>query len=239
MTTTAAKSTTITEENLLGLPDPVQRHLRQAGVPGTPWITEVTVEQEGVFRLAPEREYAPITARQTYRVDRPEFEWKARLKMSPVMTVRGVDRLTNGEGFMQMRLYGIIPVMTARGEKLNQGALTRYLSEMIWFPQAFLADFISWEAIDEHHAKAILTAPTMAVSGIFEFDDEGRFVTFTTERYYNDGEKDCMLPWNTPAASYGELGGLQLPVRGKAIWTFEDGSEFEYIDITITKIEYR
>ncbi len=36
---------------------------------------------------------------------------------------------------------------------------------------------------------------------------------------------------------YGELGGLRLPVRGRAVWKLADG-DVEYIDVTVTELQY-
>jgi len=43
--------------------------------------------------------------------------------------------------------------------------------------------------------------------------------------------------WSTPVIEYGELAGLKLPIRGKAVWKLPDGG-LEYIDISVTELEY-
>jgi hypothetical protein len=36
---------------------------------------------------------------------------------------------------------------------------------------------------------------------------------------------------------YGTLAGLNLPVRGQAVWKLPEG-DFSYIDVTITELDY-
>ena len=50
----------------------------------------------------------------------------------------------------------------------------RYLSEMIWFPAAFLAWNISFEPVDDSSARVTLTDHGQTASGTLFFDKEGR-----------------------------------------------------------------
>ena len=51
-----------------------------------------------------------------------------------------------------------------------------------------------------------------------------------------DGEFS-LDPWSTPITSYGELAGLNLPVRGQAVWNLPSG-DLSYADLEITEVEY-
>jgi Family of unknown function (DUF6920) len=44
--------------------------------------------------------------------------------------------------------------------------------------------------------------------------------------------------WSVSIAAYGQLEGLNLPVRGKAVWKLAEGDQ-EYIDVTITELHYQ
>jgi len=160
----------ITHEDIQNLPNPVQRFLKYSGVVGSPRITRAIVEQRGLFKMAPDKPWVPFTATQIYNIAEASFEWKVRMKMAPLMIVKGSDALKNGRGSMKIKLFGLIPLVNARGPELDQGAMTRYLSETIWFPQAFLDDHITWEAIDSLSAKAIFTIDAKSVEGIFFFN---------------------------------------------------------------------
>ena len=67
------------------------------------------------------------------------------------------DRYVDGRGSIEMRLLGLMPVANARGERLDQGALLRYLNETMWFPAAVLSPYIAWEGIDATSARATMT----------------------------------------------------------------------------------
>ncbi|MCF7809028.1 MAG: hypothetical protein K9M49_03365 [Candidatus Marinimicrobia bacterium] len=227
----------ITVEDMRGLPQPVIRHLKQAGVVGTPRIQTVYLEQTGLFKIAQDKPYSPLAAWQTYELKEPTFLWKAKMKIAPLVSVRGFDKLENGKGLLKMHLMGIIPLVSAEGEAVDQGDLMRYLSETIWFPQVFLEEMITWAPIDENRAKATLHAANMDVSGIFEFDDAGKFARFEAERYFMGKDSTRLEEWIVMVDEYGERGGLNIPTHGTVVWKLEEG-DFEYISIDVNKVIY-
>ena len=65
---------------------------------------------------------------------------------------------------------------------MTQGTLIRYLSEMIWFPVAYLGDNVTWTAVDEQSADVALSDHGRIASGRVMFD-RGRPTSFETMRY--------------------------------------------------------
>jgi len=63
-------------------------------------------------------------------------------------------------GRVLVKVASLWPVADASGEQMDQAEMMRYPSEMIWFPAAFLAGNISFEAVDDSSAR--VTSPTMA-----------------------------------------------------------------------------
>ena len=108
---------------------------------------------------------------------------------------------------------------------MDQASLLRHLSEMTWFPSAFLRERVTWEAIDDAHVRVTLTDGDRRATGVLEIDAEGRLVAFRSERYAMVGKGFELRPWTAPTYAYGELAGLRLPVRGAAVWTLPDGTE--------------
>jgi hypothetical protein len=119
---------------------------------------------------------------------------------------------------------------------MDQGEMMRYLSEMVWFPAAFLADNISFEAVDDSSARVTLTDHGQTATGTLVFDNQGRLTNFVAERY-RTADASSPQPWSTPITGYGEFEGLRLPARGKAIYKLPDG-DFDYIDVTVTDLHY-
>ena len=205
------------------LPQPIQRYMRWTDVVGKPWINNVYLEQAGRFRMGPDRPWMPMRAVQTYSTNPPSFEWNVRFNLFGLPLMRARDRYQDGQGHMYGRLAGLITIFDVRGEKLDQGAMLRYLSEAIWFPIAFLGDNMSWESIDDHSARVTMTDAGRSVSGVLHIDDQGRPTNFTCRRFYMQGDDFTLEDWSTPMTKYGQMAGLNLPINGAAQWKLAEG----------------
>jgi hypothetical protein len=225
----------VTEGDLAGLPEPVQRWLRASRVVGKVRPQIVRLKQEGEFRLSEAQGWLPFRAEEYYTTDPPGFFWSVTMQFAPLVPVRGRDRYLNGEGSIEMRLLSLIPVASKRGDGLNQGALLRYLNETMWFPAGAIAPYIRWEGIDALSARATMSYAGTTASAIFYVDREGRLTDMTAERY-NDA-RDRLEQWSTPITGYGEFEGVSLPVSGTGVWKYETG-DFPYIRLRVTEIEY-
>ena len=227
----------VTPEMLEDLPQPVQCYLDYTGVVGKPWEDTVRLKQTGRFRQGLERPWMPMVAEQTYTTDPPGFVWNARFKFAGLPLLRARDQYEAGHGHMFGKLAGLFTVFDMRGEELDQGTMLRYLSEMIWFPSAFLGDNISWNYVDERTAQVTFTDHGKSVSGLMHFDDAGKLTNFTAERYREIEGEFSLDPWSTPITSYGVRAGLNLPVGGQAVWNLLAG-DLLYIEVQITEIKY-
>jgi|SRR5215216_6308374 len=227
----------VTEEVLNDLPVPVQRYFSYTGVVGKPLVSTVHLKQKGAMHLSAEGAWIPLDAVQYYTVQPPGFVWDGTMHVGPFLLARARDRYTGGTGHMLVRAGSLVTVVNGEGEEMDQGAMMRYLSEMMWFPTAFLGDNISFRPVDDKSAQVQLTDHGRSVTGTMYYDEEGRLTDFVAKRYRMvEGGYD-LETWSTPVIEYGELAGLKLPVRGKAVWKLPDG-DLEYIDITITELEY-
>ncbi len=227
----------ITDRDIEGLPQPVQRNLRYTGVIGRKRISTVRLRQKALFRLKPNQKPMPLYAKQFFSSDPPGFVWQAKAKMNPLMWVSGSDSYVNGKGRLVMKLWSFIRVVNAYGPKLDQGELLRYLSEVIWFPTAYLSEYITWEAVDDSSAKATISYGGITASAILYYDSEGRLIRLDADRYMDTDEAAVTQKWSTPVKQYAEVNGLKIPVKGAAVWHLP-GGDFEYIDLEITGIEY-
>ncbi len=234
---TKNKQRLVTTDMLEELPEPVQRYLNYTGVVGYPWIETVWLKQRGKFRQGLERPWMPVTAEEIYTTDPPSLVWNARFKIAGLPLLRAKDRYENGHGHMFGKLAGLVTVFDVTGEKLDQSTMLRYLNEIIWFPTAFLGENISWEEVDENAAKVTFTDHGKSVSATMHFDDTGRLTNFTTMRYREIDGDFSFDPWSTPITGYGEFAGLNLPVRGEAVWNLPAG-DLKYADLEIIEIEY-
>ena len=140
-------------------------------------------------------------------------------------------------GTCSASLLGLFTVFDVRGEQLDQGAMLRYLGEMVWFPSAFLGENITWVAVDDYTAQVTLTDHGKSVSAFMYFDETGKVTNFTADRHREVDGEFSLDPWSTPVTKYGMMAGLNLPVRGQAVWNLPAG-DFVYIEVEITEITY-
>jgi hypothetical protein len=228
----------VTEELLHHLPEPVQRYMAYTGVVGVPWIRTVRLTQRGKFRQGLDRPWMSMTADQWYTTYPPSLVWKARFKIAGIPLLSARDQYQSGQGHMFGKLAGLFTVFDIHdSEELNQGTMMRYLSEMIWFPTAFLGENISWEAVDENSARVTFHDCGKSVSALMHFDDQGRLTNFTAQRFREIGGDFSLDPWSTPITGYGMRADLNLPVRGLAVWNLPEG-DLTYADLEIEEIAY-
>jgi hypothetical protein len=227
----------VTAEMLEGLPEPVQRYLRHTGLVGKPWAETVYLKQRGRFRLGADQPWMPVKAEEWYTADPPSLHWKARFKMAGLPLVSARDRYEEGHGHMLGKVAGLFTVFDTRGPELDQAAMIRYLNEIMWFPSAFLGQYVTWQSVDDHSADAVFSDGGKSVSGRWFFDAEGRITNFHTKRYREIGGDFSLDEWSTPITSYGLLAGLNLPAGGQAVWHLPEG-DLVYADLAITEVEH-
>ena len=103
--------------------------------------------------------------------------------MGPLAVGRARDMYAEGKGRILVKVASLWPVADASGEPMDQAAMMRYLSEMIWFPAAFLADNISFAPVDGSSARVTLTDHGRTATGTLVFDQQGRLTGFVAKRY--------------------------------------------------------
>lgn len=227
----------VTETMLSHLPPVVQRYMTYSGVIGKAWINTVSLTYRGKFRLGKDKPWMPIYARQVYTTNPPGFQWKARFKLFGLPLMFGNDTYKNGQGRMFGKLAGLITLFDASDEKLIQGTMVRYLQEMAWFPTAYLSDYITWEAVDDHTADVIFTYAEKQVRGRMIFDDDGRLLTFIAERYQENNGTYNLHTWSTPMTDYQVFDGIKVPTTGYGVWQMPD-ADLTYITMKVSKLQY-
>jgi hypothetical protein len=230
----APEARIVGEDDLVGLPEPVQCWLRWAQIVGKPVPATVRVTQTGQFRQAQGSPWMPFTAEEVFTTSPPGFIWTTTMRMAPGISIVGRDAYVAGRGSIDMRLLGLIPVAQAEGPALDQGALLRYLNETMWFPAAALSPSIAWQPIDAQSARATMTYGGATGEATFSFDELGRPVDMVAQR--QDLARGRAETWSTPLQAYGEFGGVRMPVAGQGIWRYESG-DFPYIEFRITGLE--
>lgn len=226
----------VTEADLDGLPEPVQRYLRYAGVVGRQRIRTARLEQTGAMRISPDHPWQSLVATEHFAVFPIGFIWHA-VVATGLLSVEVRDAYFAGYGEVLARLASFVPVAEARGPEIDQGALVRYLNEMVFFPTA-LVDQVRWEPIDDESARVFMSDDETEVSAVCTFDPTtGRMVNFLAERWRDEDGFFHRYAWSTPFDDYEEFDGFMIPSAGAAIWHLDEG-EFEYVRLDIVSATY-
>jgi hypothetical protein len=228
----------ITEEDLDGLPEPVERYLRYTQIIGKEKIRTVRLKQRGYFRTKEDQKWMPLKAEEYFTVDPPGFLWFGRIRMLPFVNVAAIDKFSNGEGSLVVKMMSAFKVAEAKGEEYDQAELVRFLSEMIWFPSAFLSEYIRWEVINSESVKATIQVKDLSAEAVLYFNQEGQITNITAERYMDIGGGMILKKWSTPLDEYTEINGVMVPFKGQGVWTLSTG-DFCYVKINeIKDLEY-
>jgi mRNA-degrading endonuclease RelE of RelBE toxin-antitoxin system len=227
----------ITEEEIEGLPEPVQRYLKYTQIIGKEKINTVRLKQGGYFRMNEDQKWMPVEAEQYFNVDSIEFIWVAKVDYAPLLSIYAKDEFVDGKGNLVVKLLGIIKVVDAKGYEIDNGEILRFLAESVWFPSAFLNDYIEWEAIDNESAKAIITYQGISASAIFHFNEKGEVTSITAKRYREVDGNFVLEDWEGQIIEYKMFNGVNVPSRVDIIWKLKTG-DFCYDRIELTDIEY-
>lgn len=226
----------VTEEDIKGLPEPVQRYLRYSQIIGKEKIGTVRLKQKGLFRMKEGQKWMSLDAEQYYTTDPPAYIWCGSIEPFPLVSVKARDTFHEGKGNMLIKLLGLVKVADASGPEMDQGTLVRYLNEIMWFPTAYLNDNIQWEPINSDSAKATISVNGLTASAVFYFNENGGLKNFIAERYGDEDGKQVLRTWSTPILEYKEINGIRIPSKGEAIYHLSSG-DFKYIEVEITDIE--
>ena len=227
----------VTEKEIKYLPRPLQRYLRYSQIIGKEEIKTVRLKQKGFIRTSEKQKWMSFEAEQYYTTNPPGFIWFATAKAAPFLSIKVRDRFHEGRGNMLVKLFGLKKIADATGPEIDQGTLIRYLNEMMWFPSAYLSEYIQWEQIDSNSAKATISCKGATASSILNFNEKGELTNFVAQRYRDIGGKFVMETWSTPIKEYKEINGSRIPVKGEGVWNLSSG-DFSYIRLEITDIEY-
>lgn len=232
-----ADASTVQAGDVEQLPQPVRTWLQASGVIGRDAVHTVRLQQRGELRTSAHGAWMPAQAEQYFTVDEPAFVWRVRTTMAGLLPITGRDRYAAGSGHMSIKLASLISIVDARDEKIAQGAMLRFLGEIVWFPSAALSAYLQWEPIDAHRARATMRHAGVVASAVFTFDQHGRIASIDAERYLGGGQEAELTPWSVVCTEWRAIRGVQIPTRGDVRWHPAAG-EFSYYRWQILDVEY-
>lgn len=228
----------ITPEMLNGLPAPVRLWLNNSGVVGKEVPQTVRLKQKGMMCTQPgQSKWMEAKAEQYFTVVEPAFIWRVKMNMMPLLPVSGRDKWIEGKGRMNIKLFSLYNIVSQADEKIDRGALQRWLAEMVWFPAAAVSAYIKWEEIDALSAKATLSYKGVSGSVVFLFNEKGDAVGCRADRYMGGGKDAALQKWEVHSTAFAVLNGIRIPVRSEATWKLKTG-DFTWYKLEITDVEY-
>ena len=220
---------TLRKEDILALPRPVQKYMEYTRVLGKGKVETANLKQVGYFKI--NGKWKKLKAKQYFDFGNKSFVWRARIGAMSV-----TDQYVNGKGLLKVKLFGLVPLLKATGEEVDQGEVLRLLSEMIWFPSSLLSDYIHWQHIDGNTAKATIAYGKKDASAIFHFQDNGKLVSIKAKRYREEKGSFTLEDWEVGNLIYKEFSGGYLPHKGEVAWKLK-GKDEVYCKIEIEQIE--
>lgn len=198
---------------LQALPAPVRRYLAFAMPDLTVRHRVVTVTEEGSFRRPLTEGFAPTTATQTIAVGTPALVFAATTPIMSFLWARAYDFFADGQMQMRAKIVSALTVVDEEAsEALNRTSLRRWLLESPLYPMALLPGGpVRWEAIDDSHARAIVSGFGLEATLVATFRPDGSLASFDAEQdgdlttpYHGSGE-------HAARDDYRNVSGMMIP----------------------------
>lgn len=220
------------------IPAVIRNWITRSGIPDQP-LVRVNLRQSGKMRTTPNGKWLPFTAEQEFTPPSPGFIWTTKVNLFPGVYLLGRDRYDQGEGHMKIEFLGLIPVVNATGNEIDQGSLLRYLGETVWFPSGALHPCIQWASSGPNEAVATMTWGKTQASGTFTFSPEGDFLRYQALRYFNRSEGATLENWVIEAdqTSFQTFQGVRIPTRFQVTWKLPEG-DFHWLDMEVIVVIY-
>jgi hypothetical protein len=185
------------------------------------------------MRTAPDKRWMPFTARQTFAATETAFCWRARFRMAPLVTGIVEDAVEGGRGRLDVRLWGLLPVARARGEKVDRGEAQRYLAELVWSPMAIVHNpQLRFTQIADRAVRVWVHDEHSYVD--LHFNEAGNVAEARSDTRPRHGTPQ---PWGGRYRDYADFGGICAPARAEAWWDPPDG-RFLYWRGTVTRLHW-
>jgi hypothetical protein len=214
------------------LPPLVANFVERNVPPGTP-PTRVRFAQAGQMQLKPGR-WLRFEAEQEAATERVEFSWRARFPIAPLVALRVDDWYRAGDGALEVRLFGL-SLKRSQDLEVAKGEAMRYLAELPWVPQAFVANReLEWREVDAKTVEAAALAAGSRAAVRLHFDDAGDIVAASAQdRPRAVGRTAVATPFAGEFGDYQVFDGVRLPTTAAVRWELADGP-FVYFRARIT-----
>lgn len=222
------------------LPAPVRRYFDFVFPDGPPTdVAAVEVEMKGQFRRPLMERFEPTTARQVASVRKPDLVFSADTPIYGPVWAIAYDIFVDGEMEMGAKVLSAMRVVDEKGTpELDRISLRRWLLESSVWPMALLPGGpVTWEPLDDSHARAVVRAYDMRASMIATFRDDGSLAALDAEEdgdlttpYHGSGE-------HTERSDYRLIDGVRVPMEF-SIARAAEGKTYPFWEGRVTSIRF-
>ncbi len=217
-------------DQLVGLPEPVQRYFRHVLPDQHPYINTVRLTHGGRFRTGPKKGWIAIKGEQYFTTNPPGFIWQGRTAL-----FTAIDKHIAGRGNLTVSLASLAEVVNIGGSAFDQGELLRWLGESVWFPTNLLpSERLSWSLVDEHTSELHYQYDGLSLHYLVSFNDIGEIIRLETKRYIAESQLET---WVGELFDYQTINGVKVPTRIQATWKLPEG-DYTYANFRLKRIEY-
>ncbi|MEO1396584.1 MAG: DUF6544 family protein [Cyanobacteria bacterium J06634_5] len=220
------------------MPKAAQRYFAHAIAPNTQLATAVRLKMQGEIKL---KGWHSFRAEQVICAHRGML-WQATVWMKG-LPIFGWDRLIEGDGAMQWKLLGLLPLAKARGSDITRSAVGRMQGEYAWLPSALLDQAVKWTAVDETHICAELSLCNETTHLKLTLNETGRLQEACFKRWGDPGESTPHYEnFGVLVEDEGTFSGYTIPTRVRAGWYFGSDrfeTEGDFFHATIDEAIYR
>ena len=231
----------VSENDLLGLPEPVQKYLRVTGSVGQPQVFSFRATWKGRIRGSASEPWMAFDAEQYNFYGSPPsrlFFMDATMKGLPVDVFH---RFISDSATFRVRLLSAFTMVDAKGPEMNRAETVTLFNDLCLLAPAMLIDpSIQWETMDAHAARARYTRGTETISAELRFNEAGELVDFMSDDRLAasaDGKSFTRQRWTTPVRAYRSFGNRRVSTVGEARWEAAAGA-FAYGEFELVGIQY-
>jgi len=226
--------TVLAENDINHLPVSVQKYLHYAGAIGKPKTRNFYAVFKGQMRDK-QKEFSFTSEQYNF------FKEPARLFFMKGnlfgITVPGYHKYMKQEARMDVKLFGLIPVVKERGEVMFKSETVTAFVELCYYAPSLLADkTIIWDEIDTLTAKASFTNKNSTITATLHFNDEGQLINVISDDR-TDVTDMKQYRFSAPVSEYQTLEGYTVPTVIKLVWHYPD-EKFVYGNLKLKKIKF-
>lgn len=216
-----------------GLPAPVERYARAVYGDELPVIDTAVVY--GRARLAPTGMYLPSRFRFYY--DRASASHYHHIEVLwyrlPLLRIH--ERNREGVGILDLGPLGRVEDAPNTNIAGQQGFWAEVLA---WVPAMALNDSrITWEAVDDNTARAILPGLGERFAFTVRFDAETGLLTELEAARYQSEDGNTLTRWTNRTVAWADLNGVMVPVESETQWADDEPWAYWAIDQVVVNAD--